>query len=180
MIDLCDKVIQSLETIGEAAGKLYPNGLIAFEKEGKSELVRTLLLIILNGISVWYLSSTPAPLSHLSDLPIANLHSLIIEAGTLRKPLDHKLRLPLDALHAEIKPVGHPSRVGLLLKFYLVCVRSSHEDVAEVAAFEITSEDGRANRDYFTFTTCNLLYIFVDGLPVGTNHATPFLSFGQL
>ena len=52
MLDLIDQIVESFEVVREAACKLDTDRLITFEKERESQLVSTLILFILNGISV--------------------------------------------------------------------------------------------------------------------------------
>lgn len=52
MLDLIDETIQSFEAIGETAGELDGGGLIALEKERKTQLKGALVLIVLDRICI--------------------------------------------------------------------------------------------------------------------------------
>ena len=52
MLDLVDESIQSFEAVGEAASELYGGGFGALEKEGKTHLISTFIVIIFDGIRV--------------------------------------------------------------------------------------------------------------------------------
>ena len=52
MLDLVDESIQFFEAVGEAASELYAGGFVALEKEGKTQLISTLIIIIFDGIRV--------------------------------------------------------------------------------------------------------------------------------
>ena len=149
MLDLIDETIQSFEAIGETAGELDGGGLIALEKERKTQLKGVLVLIVLDRICIWDFGASSSPLRNLAYLSAANLHAFVIKARTFCKPFDDKIGLSLDALHAKIKPIRHSIWIGLLLQIDLVCVWTSEHYVGDIATLKVAFEDGRANRYNF-------------------------------
>ena len=80
--------------------------LIIFEEIGKMQLI-ALLLFLVGSESVADIDS-PSPPLVLFEIPITNLHSIIVEATSFGKALYYELCLSLDTLRNKIKPNVSP------------------------------------------------------------------------
>ena len=180
MLDLVDESIQFFEAVGEAASELYAGGFVALEKEGKTQLISTLIIIIFDGIRVWYLGASSAPLGDFAYLSVTNFHAFVIKARAFCKTFYDEIGFSLYALHAEIKPIGDSVGVGLLLKVDLVGVWASQNDVWNIAALEVALEDGWPNRYNFSYRAWYFVYVFVDALPIRFFGAACFIFSEQL
>jgi hypothetical protein len=79
---------------------------IIFEEIGKMELV-IFLLIFFSSIRIANIDSSSSPFAILAVF-IANLHAIIIKAGTFAEALDDEFCLSLDALHCKVEPSVTP------------------------------------------------------------------------
>lgn len=136
-------------SIREAVSELHAVWVVGLEEEAEVQLVGSSGFVVLAvGLGVEYFGAAPPPLI-LLRLLITNLHAIIIQAGTLGKPLNNKLNLTLNPLDSKKKPSRNSLRIKFLHKGDLVGGRCDLLHRLDVARFEIATEYGVTDGDYF-------------------------------
>jgi hypothetical protein len=132
----------------------------------KAQFVTYILLIpiLAHRIGIVYMVATPSPYCRLSHIAIADLHTLVIETRTFRKPLNDETRLSLQSLHTEKEPGRPACRIGLPFKLDLVCTGCCELDCRDVTAFEIALKNSVTDRYDLAQTTLDPTHIFI-GFP---------------
>lgn len=148
LFDMRNSVVQSLQAVRKAIGKLYACVLVIFEEMRESKLISVLIFLILYWICIWDPASSSSPSWQFLHIPITHLHAFIIQTRALGKALDYKMSLPSDPLHREVKPRWNTIGVRLFLQFYLKGVGGYQSSVPKTTALEIALEQCLTHRHH--------------------------------